>query len=70
MLGIRNLTTFVISISSPDPVPCLNVITSGCFFLAVILRMEFSLFLCFILAHPARSESSLNTIMESAVNTI
>ena len=54
--------------SSPIPVPNLNVMISGCLFLAVILMMESSRCLCFTLAQPALSESSRRAIRLSDVS--
>ena len=69
VLGMRNRSWCVITASSPLPVPNLKVMTSGFFFLEVILRMEVSWCRCFSLAHPALSESSRSTTRLSAVSS-
>lgn len=53
--------------SSPAPCPNLNVITSGCLFLAVIFSTELSLFVYLTRPHPALSDASLRTTSWSAV---
>ena len=67
VLGIRNLSCSVTTAASPAPVPNLNVMMSGFFFLAVILNTVSSLWRCFTLAQPALSDSSRRTSRLSGV---
>ena len=69
VLGTLNLSWWETTASAPLPVPNLKDMTSGYFFLAVILRMEESLCLCLTRPHPALSDSSLNATRLSAVTT-
>ena len=70
VLGIRNLSCSVTTAASPAPVPNLNVMMSGFFFLAVILSTVSSLWRCFTLAQPALSDSSRRTSRLSGVRRI
>ena len=70
VLGIRNLSCSVTTAASPAPVPNLNVMMSGFFFLAVILNTVSSLWRCFTLTQPALSDSSRRTSRLSGVRRI
>lgn len=70
VLGTLNLSSCETTASGTLPVPNLKVMMSGCFFLAVILRMEISVCLYLTRPHPALSDSSLSTIKLSAVTTM
>ena len=70
VLGTRNLSWWDTVTSSPLPDPNRKMMTSGCFFLAVILRMEVRLCWCLTRPQPALSDSSLRTTTLSTVTTM
>ena len=68
VFGMRSLSGGELLSSSSSRLN-LNVTTSGCRFLAVILNMVSSLWVCLTRPQPARSDNSRIIMSESAVTT-